>query len=408
MIPIAIAVKSIFIPKTPKRLLNYICWHGAMFYRRIKYFLFPIMAYVSPVAVGLAQEIKPWSGVGIEANFLAGKVYKHEAKFTLPIPELSTGCDMNLVIHTYGKKAWQQHWGYPTLGIGFTYINYGIDSIYGRCFGLYPNIVFPIISGKKLQWILRIGDGIGYVTKEYSRTGPLDTINVAISAHVNDFIMVATDVRYHVDKHWDIQCGANLQHISNGSYRKPNLGINLVGAHAGITYFPVTSHPAHFNRNITPLKKRWLAQLRMETGMVSAYTSGGPLYPVYTMSAYASKRWCRTSKFFAGTDYSYHNDIYAFLRNNDLMPGKERRNSYQSALFAGNEFLIGRVGIMVQAGVYLKQTYLKQDPVYEKVGGNYYIVQKETGPIKELFLSVSLKTHQSVAEMGEIGLGIGF
>jgi hypothetical protein len=77
-------------------------------------------------------------------------------------------------------------------------------------------------------------------------------------------------------------------------------------------------------------------------------------------------------------------------------------------VFAGNEFLLGKLGIFLQLGYYLQQSALPIAPVYEKVGGQYYIVQKEHGPIKEFFLSAFLKTHATVAELGEIGFGFGF
>ena len=372
-----------------------------------KYLLLPAMLWIVSFK-GFGQDIKPWSGFGVEVNAIGGKVYKHEAKFTLPIPALTTGLDIDFQLKTYGKKEWQQRRKYPTIGIGFSYINYGIDSIYGKCFGIYPNMIVPLISGNKLEWTLRLGDGIGYVTKTYRRTAPVDTINVAIGSHINDFAMIMTDLRYHINEHWDIQAGANIIHISDASFHKPNLGINMIGAHIGVRYSPVTSKPTHIVRELKPLKNRWLAEVRGSMAYVSSYTHGGPLYPVYIASGCVSRRWLSKNKFFGGIDYSYHENIYAYLRNNNLEPGHEAQNSYKSAFFAGNEFLIGRVGIVLQAGVYIKQAYIKLDPVYEKIGGNYYFVQKEHGPIKEFFLCVSVKTDITVAEFGDVGLGIGF
>ena len=354
------------------------------------------------------QDIPALSGVGIEANLLAGRVYKHEAKFTLPIPALSTGADVNLVFHTYGRMSWQQRRGYPTIGIGATYTNYGIDSVYGRCFSIYPNLIFRLVGNSKLQWTLRIGDGIGYVTKTYRRTSPVDTGNVAIGNHFNDFIMVMTGLQYHINRHLDVQAGAALDHISNGSYKKPNLGINMITGHIGLAYYPVTSRPPRRAADLKPLSHRWLVQASAQLAMVSSYTAGGPLYPVYITSAYLSRRWHSTNKAFAGIDYSYHSDIYSFLRNNELAPGQEKTQSYKSAVIAGNEFLLGRVGIMAQAGVYLKQAYIAKDAVYEKVCVNYYAIQHEHGGLKELFFSVFLKSHMNVAEMGGIGIGVGF
>ncbi|MFI5196742.1 MAG: acyloxyacyl hydrolase [Chitinophagales bacterium] len=376
-----------------------------MFRFSANFILLLIAICVSHAAACLGQ---PLAGFGIETNAIAGKVYKHEKKFTLPIPALTTGLDINLLQHTHGKKAWEQRRKYPTIGIGFAYINYGIDSVYGHCFGLYPNLTIPLVSGKKLEWTLRMGDGIGYVTKEFRRTPPVDTINVAIGSHINGFTMFMSDLRYHINQHWDMQLGANITHISNSSYHKPNLGINMTGAHLGACYYPVMAKPAHIVRNPEPLKNRWLVQARLSMAYISSYTPGGPLYPVYITSGYVSRRWISKNKMFAGLDYAYYQSIYAYLRNNEIDPGHEKQNSWKSAVFAGNEFLLGRVGIVLQVGYYLRESALKTAPVYEKIGGHYYFVQKESGPIKEFFLSAFLKTHETVAELGEVGLGFGF
>jgi hypothetical protein len=354
------------------------------------------------------QEVAPWSGFGVESNVIAGKVYKHEAKFTLPIPALTTGFDVNLLLHTYGKKAWQQRWRYPTIGLAVSYINYGIDSIYGQCVGVAPNITITLVRGKQLEWTLRLGDGIGYVTKRYRRTSPVDTINVAVGSNINDFGMFMTDVRYHVNRHWDLQAGVNITHISNASYQKPNLGINMIGAHFGVRYFPVTSRPPHIERPLSPLTNRWLLQGRLSMAYISSYTPGGPLYPVYLATGYASRRWRSKMKLLVGADYAYYQSIYSWLRNNELYTGHEKEHAYKTAVFAGNEFLLGRLGIVLQAGYYLQPSAIKTAAVYEKIGAHYYLVQREHGPLKELFLSAFLKTHGTVAELGEAGVGFGF
>lgn len=394
------------IRKTSVQTINYICYRimSSRFYTYVALLLVAVFR----LQYSRAQDIKPWSGFGIEVDPLAGKVYKHEPKFTLPIPALTTGLDIDLLQTTYGKKEWEQRRRYPTIGLGFAYVNYGIDSIYGHCFGLYPNMIVPLWNGKDFSWTFRLGDGIGYVTKTFHRSAPVDTINVAIGSHINDFAMFTTDIRYHVNQHWDIQLGAGMTHISDASFHKPNLGINMLSGHIGLRYSPVTSRPQHIVRKNESPKNRWLFQVRGSMSYVSNYVPGGPVYPVYLASAYVSRRWLGKNKVFGGVDYSYHDNIYSYLRYNYLLPGREAQNSWKSALFAGNEFLVGRVGIVLQAGFYIKQAYLTTLPVYEKIGGNFYFVRREKGPIKEFFLCAFVKTHETVAELGEIGLGLGF
>lgn len=366
-----------------------------------------VFCIVAPRA-SFAQDTALWAGIGIEGNAFVGKVIKHSAKFHLPVPALSSGADINFQWKTCGRKTWHQRRRYPTIGIGFTYTNYGIDSIYGRCFSLYPNIVIPLISGRKLEWTMRLGNGIAYVTQRYSRI-PFDTMNNAIGSRINDYPCFMTDLRYHVNKHWDVQVGGNFSHISDASYHQPNLGINMYGAHVGVRYFPVSSTPNCTVRDMKPLSNRWLAQFRLTLAYTGSNAPLGPAYPIYLGTAYASKRWISKNKFIGGIDYSYHTNIYAYLHNNQFVPaGTEAANSFKSAVFVGNEFLLGRLGVSVQVGYYIHQAFQTQGKVYQKLGGNLYLVQKEKGPIKEFFLCGYLKTHLSVAELAEFGFGMGF
>jgi len=111
---------------------------------------------------------------------------------------------------------------------------------------------------------------------------------------------------------------------------------------------------------------------------------------------------------FVGIDYSYHKDMEAFLRNNEIDVDHEKQNSWKSAIFIGNEYLYGRVGILLQVGYYLKQNYIRRDAVYEKLGANLYLIRQEKGALKELFVSILLKTHKAQAELAELGIGLGF
>jgi hypothetical protein len=364
--------------------------------------------FITSVHISLAQETRPCTGFGFDVNAFGGTVLKHTEKFHLPVPELSTGMDVNLQWKTYGKKEWHQRRRYPTVGLAFTYTNYGLDSVYGRCFSVYPNIEIPLVNIGRLQWTVRIGNGAGFVTRHYSRFPYFDTLNNAVSSNLNDYFSFMTDIRFHINHHWDVQAGANFSHISNASYSQPNLGINLAGAHFGIKYFPVTSRPERIMRKMKPLSNRWLAQARFTFGFTGSNAPLGPSYPVYLVTGYASKRWISKNKAFIGMDYSFHESINSYLHNNPFVPvGQEAANSYKMAVIVGNEFLLGKVGAVLQVGYYIHQAFETQGKIYQKLGGNFYLVQREKGPIKEFFLCGYLKTHMANAELAEFGIGLG-
>ncbi len=272
----------------------------------------------------------------IEANLIAGKVLKHSEKFRPPVPDLSTGIDVTIIKQTTGRQDWEQRRRYPVWGVGATYTNYGIDSIYGSAVGLYPFLQTYISRGKRLEWTLRGGLGIGYATRHYSRAPDWDNLNNAIGSAVNNFTLLSTDLRYRINSHWSLQAGLNFSHLSNGAMKQPNLGINMYGGHIGLRYRPDGDRYGKVQKDLPKLPDRLLAQIRVGWAVdEKAETVGGPIYPVYLASAFVSKRYRGKNKVFIGLDYSYHNRIYAFQRDNEINVGEERAHTWKSTVFAG-------------------------------------------------------------------------
>jgi hypothetical protein len=217
-----------------------------------------------------------------------------------------------------------------------------------------------------------------------------------------------SDVRYHFDEHWHFQLGANFTHISNGDYHQPNLGVNMAGVHVGVQYYPVTCTPPCIRRQLPKIMNYWVVDIRGGISYKEARAKDSPILPTYIGSVYAGRRWRGKEKVYVGIDYAFHNDVLAFLRYYGVHEGHERGHAWDGAIFAGNEYMIGRLGIIGQIGVYYRQTFLKFDPYYEKFGGNFYLLKDPDGPVKEIFISAMLLTHGIKAEYSEYGLGFGF
>jgi hypothetical protein len=372
----------------------------------LKYFLLLATTVFFSLAA-YAQEDKPIDGYGIEANLMAGKLIKHNYIFP-PIPAISSGIDINILKQTSGKKLWQQRRNYPQIGLGITYTNYGDKDIYGHCIGIYPVIPFHIAGGKRISWDIKLGIGVGYITRSFERQPTWDTINNLIGSKLNNFTLAATSVKYNINEHLSLQAGLTLTHISNGSFRLPNLGLNLATGHIGIRYFPGRPTPKRITSYLPQLKNRWLLQARMSMGFCEMQGNNGPLYPVYMPSLFVSKRYASRNKVFLGVDYSYYKSLEAFLKNNEIHPGEESRYATQACVIAGNEFLIGRFGILLQVGVPFKKTARENDGLYfPKMGYNFYVLQNETGPIKELSVHSYIKANRFEADLIEFGIGVG-
>lgn len=363
---------------------------------------------LSVCCLALKAGAQPAPGFGIEATALAGRIFKHTQRFSGPIPRLSGGFDLNFLWKTRGTAEWQHRRHFPTVGVGITYTYYDRQD-YGQSIGFYPNLELPLIRRSNWEWTLRFGMGLGYISKRYAPYAPdYDTLNNAIGGHVNNFSLLASDLRWHLNEHWDLQGGINFTHMSSAKFRLPNLGINLLAAHIGVRYFPVTAKPRIEARLLAPLPNRWLIQFRQGLAMSTGESRGSAATPVYLSALFVSKRYWSKNKVYAGIDYSYHESLYDFQRLQGIHPGSEKKYSWKSGVYAGHEFLYGRVGLVTQIGMYIHQAVLPSPIIYQKLGMNWYLRQSEIGPIKECFVSTLLKTHYATAELAELGLGIGF
>lgn len=369
-------------------------------------FFLTIACMIPAAAPG--QEHRNWDGCAAEVNLWYSKMIRHTSRFTGPLSRQSYVAELNIIKQTSGQKDWHIRRNYPVVGLGFIYIDYNIPDIYGQVFGIYPNIQLRLIKGEKLEWTLKAGMGLGYVTKPYSRFPKVNTENVAIGGHLNNVSPFTTDIRYKANDHWQFQAGLNFVHVSNAAFRQPNLGINMWGCHIGARYFPVGSNPGKDRRSVPRLSSRLLFQARGAVAFAESRPAGGPLYTNYIGTVYASMRYLSRNKLLAGVDYTYQSSTYAYLKNYEMSIENYVSQSSQAAIFVGNEFLLGRVGVVFQVGYYVKKMYEQTQSLYQKLGGNLYIVQKETGLFKELYASVLLKTHTTTADFCEIGLGVGF
>jgi hypothetical protein len=139
-----------------------------------------------------------------------------------------------------------------------------------------------------------------------------------------------------------------------------------------------------------------------------ARAEGNPVKPAYIGAVSVSKRMWSRNKFIIGADIAYHKEVHAFLINYGVEYGREKQHSWDGGVFLGHEYMLGRVGLIAMLGVYYQQTFLDFDPIYQKMGAKYYLINKEKGLAKEVFLSALLNTHGVVAEYAEFGLGMAF
>lgn len=330
----------------------------------------------------------------------------HTPKIHLTPPRYSQAFELSYSRQTTGEKEWHQRFGFPEIALNLSAARYGSAEL-GMAFGFYPSIAFPILRFKHADWYWKLGGGIGMATQSWQRTPASDSMNNILGSKVNNFTMIQTAYRFSFQKHWTIQAGIHFFHVSNAAARQPNYGINTLGVFLGAAYhrsgysntFIKKSLPHHPN----PLNLGF----RTSISFSEAKTVDGPIYPHYNFTLFGAKMYRNKSRAILGADATYSSKVYAFLKNGYTYPGKERKYAWQYSVFAGHEFVFGKIGLPLQLGYYLNHS-IGGNKLYQKLGLNYHFYHRSHKVLKDLFLFTQLKTHYASAEYAEIGLGCLF
>lgn len=365
------------------------------------------------VLLGMAASAKSksiYDSLDYSFSIGIGSTLRHTNKINIELPDYSYSATLSAYYQSQGKKIWQKNSHYPKYGISLHYIDY-LEPSLGTAFGFTPEIVLPIIHSEYFTLSSSMGYGLGWVMKPHSRD---NLRNNALGSHLNNFSTVMLDAQFNLDRLKRSKLGIKLKflHVSNAAFKTPNLGLNDISAHIVYTYNPsgVLSRPSKESSKLEG--KRWWAASEKQVKYIHAWTQKYPAFgPIYRMSG-IQLTWNQpysTFKFWQlGYHFEYNSGVYSFLKALELYPGEEKKHSFQQSVFLGHEFRWGNLGFVTQLGIYLQNHYLNSQFLYQKLGTQYYIYQSKEFWIKSIYVAAILKTHLSVAEFAELGIGFYF
>ncbi|MBL7772218.1 MAG: acyloxyacyl hydrolase [Chitinophagaceae bacterium] len=344
--------------------------------------------------------------INFGVNMLSGRMLKHTSKITIPTPLAQQAVELSYRKQTQGNKVWQQKFGYPEIALNLLMASNGRSEL-GYTFGLYPSIQFSLFKRRNTNLFGKIGGGIGYVTRFWDRIPEADTLNNIIGGRINNVSMFQLGVRYYINQHWSLQTGFDFYHASNASARQPNFGINTYGFFLGSSYHPKGyKHPFEHVQEDASLNKLRFG-LRLSFAMSEDKIPNGPMYPSYHFSGFVQKFYRNKSYLTFGADASYYEKLYALFTMNGMYKNEEKQHAWRYSIYAGHEFLFGKIGFPLHLGFYLNRP-IEGPRFYQKLGMNYHFYQRRSSFIKDIFVSAILKTHLVQAEQAEFGFGFFF
>jgi len=297
---------------------------------------------------------------------------------------------------TDGSKPWHSFYRNPLYGVSCTVLYLGSPSYLGRAYGICPFLLFPLTDANRtLNLNLRTGTGIAYLEKPFDRFENYK--NPAIGSHVNVLVDFRAEVRVRAAAPLHVSGGLSLSHISNGAFKKPNLGLNYVTVFAGASY------DFGRERSMNPVEqtahdsdRKWHYTVYLSGGIKTHSALEGIQYAVSGLSVEAFRQHLAFTRFNGALELFYDASDYACLVENDVKSG--RIQTVKPALAAGYSFLFGRLAALVQAGGYLHAKNSEYGRIYQRLALSYTVANR-------LDFRLGLKTHWAQADYLELAIG---
>jgi hypothetical protein len=351
-----------------------------------------------------AQEIPLKNRLFTEFTFKYGYAMPHHDYMSYFVEKHIQGIQLNIGVSSLGDKKWHHYYNFPRYGIGFYHSGLGNDAIFGKMHAMY--FFFDRLYLKNQQRFNfgnQIAFGLSYITKRYDlNNNPFDMV---IGSRLNVYINFNVDATMKIVPQLYCKAGVGLTHASNGNFKEPNKGINLITSFVSLQYSfkhsGLTSSEKELENADTD-KNQFLVSGAFGWKSISRFHSY--YYPVYAISAEYARHITYTNSIgLALTGYvdkSLHKELSGEEAYNGTTQPDLRASDYvRLALNLSYELRTGKVSYLIQPGFYLKNAYKNPGIITNRIGLRYYFNTKWAA-------SVMVKAHwMAIADVVEWGVG---
>jgi hypothetical protein len=328
------------------------------------------------------------------------------------------GMELRVGLQTETGNYYDQLYKFPSFGFGYYMANLSqilladennevvIDQGYPNAF--FGFIRVPIVRGRKIVWNYQFAGGLSFNFKPYDPE--VNPSNILIGSKRNVYFEVGTSIDLILTNRISLSGGYVFKHFSNGAYRMPNLGINLVAFQMALRY--------HFNKaanlNLAPVT---IPVLKDKNEIIAFASVGWKMLNEDFHEQVYDQRWlqstiqlgymCRVGwkrSWGAGFDLIYKEygnhlkSLTATTENQNFNP--QSKNNFAMAMWIGHEIRFNRVSTHLQLAGYLfnNSKQALESPYYFRIGARYNVY-------KNFLVGINLKSHGAKADVLEYAIG---
>ncbi len=320
----------------------------------------------------------------------------HESMAHLP-KSPAQAVELTYFQHTQGKRSYQLAYRFPTLGATFFHGTVGNTELLGRYTGIYGFSELPLVKIKSFESNFKLATGLAVTTKCFQN----EPQNIAIGSFLNAIICVGVKSMWRWKNH-HVSLGLDMTHFSNGASKLPNYGINMPYLSVGYGR-NLSMKKSILNDTLiqtipaTLIRKHWLITTMGIYGNKEVYDIGGKKYGVYALNIAAKRFFNFKSGWEVALDLISKQAVHAYLPEIK----KSQLDILQLGLYSAYLVPFDKFHFVFGMGVYLRDKYKPEDPVYHRIGCRYQFANGLIG-------NFTLKTHFGRADYLEWGLGYTF
>lgn len=330
----------------------------------------------------------------VGAKYHKGFILQHRDNYEPLIRDHISGLSLKFEFQTNGANDWEALYQYPQIGVGFDYYNLGNLQELGEAYHIYPYLNMYLKKRSKFAWKVQMGGGISYLTKRWDKRDNFK--NKLISSALNASAVFGTDLEVKVAPHLNWSVGIKFTHFSNGAYRYPNLGVNLLDVNTGLSY-RLVDHVQSERRNAFVDTSDWSMEALLTVFRKGESPGIKKLYAVWNGRLTFNRRANEKLFFQGGIDLFYDTwmEYYYLTEHIDYKAG---RDYISSGLFVGTGLSFGRFRGIFSVGAYTYGKELPNGTIYNRLIAQYNFSQKWFG-------NFSIKAHYFKADYFELGVG---
>jgi hypothetical protein len=310
-------------------------------------------------------------GRGFEASGLLGYHFasNNVNKTGMSLNGICSGINLSWVQTGLLKASFTEVYGKPRLALTARVVKMNNTDTFGYSIAIMPSYELPVLQGNKYQVGVRLSYGVNFNTKLFNEEKNFD--NRAIVSPINFGLDIGLRSNIKISDKAQLNIGAGLYHVSNGSMKMPNGGINIIYGEVGYSYF-VKGLPSFWNQK-TNYGKDFKPKFEYAVyGLVShrelGYFDYITRFWIAGLSQQFTYKFNRLYSLGLGLD-GYYDATQPLLYNSHLkVYDIAEMDKYYMALGLYQRFDIGKLFLPFGVYHYVYKMENVQEPVYIKFG----------------------------------------